>query len=452
MESNAGVWSHTLQDGLGSVRGVVSDALAVQESRLYAPYGQPFGVTGTEQTAFGFTGEWTDANELVHLRARYYAPGIGIFASLDPFEGTAQRPMSLNRYSWVEGNTPNDAVGELIFHNRYGYANGNPVNFRDPSGLFSCSKEENPNVLAACGDLDQAMQRGSQRVPVISNLEDATSDGFVQLKQLVQTARGIFGVRFQAPGSLAGVEGLIDLDDCTKQILAPLNVSLAKTDVLRSIAAMVHIVSRFAEAGIPDATGRFRSAIGDNNIQFFGQDINPDKVGVCTGFVQLEAQGNRDIQLGTGVTVATIVHELGHAFDRAVGQIPSRTMLGLRYSTGQQRFFPSGTEFPVDAPGLQANWGMFTRANPSTDQKEVWADMFMSWVLDGINTPTACDNSSRPGWNCATGTDSSFATMRLVYTGSAVRRILGFGSGASFDEDFLRNVETVSRATRRPCG
>ncbi|RMF77991.1 MAG: hypothetical protein D6737_16135 [Chloroflexi bacterium] len=53
------------------MRGVVSDALAVQESRLYAPYGQPFGVTGTSQTDFGFTGEWTDDNDLVHLRARY---------------------------------------------------------------------------------------------------------------------------------------------------------------------------------------------------------------------------------------------------------------------------------------------------------------------------------------------------------------------------------------------
>ena len=251
---------------------------------------------------------------------------------------------------------------------------------------------------------------------------------------------------------MAGVEGLIDLDDCTKEIIDPLNVSLSKTDVLRTVAAMVHIVSRFAEAGISDATGRFRTAIGDNNIQFFGQDINPEKVDVCTGFVQLEAQGNKDIQLGSGVTVATIVHELGHAFDRAAGQIPSLTLLGLRYSTGQQRFFPSGTEFPVDAPLLQENWGMLTRANPSTDQKEVWADMFMSWVLDGINIPTACDNSNNPGWNCATGTDRSFATMRLVYTGSAVRRILGFGSGASFDENFLRNVEVVSMATHSPCG
>ncbi len=55
----------------------------------------------------------TDANELVHLRARYYDPNVGVFASLDPFEGINSRPMSMNGYSWVEGNVANwtDASG-----------------------------------------------------------------------------------------------------------------------------------------------------------------------------------------------------------------------------------------------------------------------------------------------------------------------------------------------------
>ncbi len=44
---------------------------------------------------------------MLYLRARYYAPEMGVFASLDPFEGIHDRPMSLNGYSWVEGNTPN---------------------------------------------------------------------------------------------------------------------------------------------------------------------------------------------------------------------------------------------------------------------------------------------------------------------------------------------------------
>lgn len=128
---------YAIPDGLGSVRGVADDAVTTLESRSYAPYGEPFGVTGTNQTPYGFTGEYTDPTTgLVHLRARDYAPGLGTFTALDPFEGTAGRPMSLNGYSWVEGNTPNGAVGEPIFHNRYSYANANPVNLADPSGKY----------------------------------------------------------------------------------------------------------------------------------------------------------------------------------------------------------------------------------------------------------------------------------------------------------------------------
>jgi len=100
-------WTWMLQDGLGSVRSVVDDSLSVLESRLYEPYGVPFGASGTSQTVYGFTGEPVDGNELVYLRARYYAPNLGVFMGLDPFEGMSQRPMSLNGYSWVEGNVIN---------------------------------------------------------------------------------------------------------------------------------------------------------------------------------------------------------------------------------------------------------------------------------------------------------------------------------------------------------
>ncbi|MBL8160969.1 MAG: hypothetical protein JNJ61_03220 [Anaerolineae bacterium] len=107
-------WEYPLQDGLGSVRGVASNAAAVLESRNYEPFGASFGATGTSQTPYGFTGEPTDSNGLVYLRARYYSPALGVFPSRDPFEGVTDRPLSLNGYSWVEGNVPNwtDPSGE----------------------------------------------------------------------------------------------------------------------------------------------------------------------------------------------------------------------------------------------------------------------------------------------------------------------------------------------------
>ena len=106
-QDNSGDWFYPVPDGLGSVRGVADSVLAVQGMQHYVPYGTPFGQQGSLGMPFGFTGEPTDANDLVYLRARYLSPGLGVFASLDPFEGMAGRPMSLNGYMYVEGNTPN---------------------------------------------------------------------------------------------------------------------------------------------------------------------------------------------------------------------------------------------------------------------------------------------------------------------------------------------------------
>ena len=55
-------------------------------------------------------------------------------------------------YDLAQRNRPNDAVGELIFHNRYSYANGNPVNFVDPSGMCWENSSTSPGQQAQCYD------------------------------------------------------------------------------------------------------------------------------------------------------------------------------------------------------------------------------------------------------------------------------------------------------------
>lgn len=133
-KDTAGNWEHALQDGLGSVRGVVDNTAVPLESRQYEPYGVPFGITGTSQTAFGFTGEMYDGtSEQLFLRARYYRPAVGVFTALDPWAGRTNNAMSLNGYSWVEGN---------------------PILNTDPSGF--CTKrtlneaETDFNVIQRC--------------------------------------------------------------------------------------------------------------------------------------------------------------------------------------------------------------------------------------------------------------------------------------------------------------
>jgi RHS repeat-associated protein len=99
-------------DGLGSVRQLaVSDEITLTKS--YAPYGEDLYSTGSGESAFAYTGEQTDPNGLVYLRARYYSPSDGRFLSRDTWGGDMSSPQSLNRWNYVVGN---------------------PVNYTDPSG------------------------------------------------------------------------------------------------------------------------------------------------------------------------------------------------------------------------------------------------------------------------------------------------------------------------------
>ncbi len=119
-----GTWRHMIRDGLNSIRGVTDDALSILESRGYDPLGNPSEVQGTSQTPFGFTGEMTDSNGLIHLRARDYNPALGVFVSPDPLPGEIQNPVSLNSYV---------------------YALDNPTNYTDPSGM-SVEQPGSPNL------------------------------------------------------------------------------------------------------------------------------------------------------------------------------------------------------------------------------------------------------------------------------------------------------------------
>jgi RHS repeat-associated protein len=107
-KDTSGNWEWMAQDGLGSVRGVLDNAVGVLWTGSPAPYGVYFGEVGTRQSPYLFTGEYTDPTAgLVHLRARDYNPALGVFTALDPFEGETCRPMSLNGYSYAEGNSVN---------------------------------------------------------------------------------------------------------------------------------------------------------------------------------------------------------------------------------------------------------------------------------------------------------------------------------------------------------
>ena len=106
-----------LTDALGSVRQLTHESSAILLTQSYDPYGVVTYTAGTSQTEFGFTGEqYGDSTQLIYLRARYYNPTNGRFQSRDTWSGDYNRPLSLNRWMYVEGNPVNavDPSGHCI--------------------------------------------------------------------------------------------------------------------------------------------------------------------------------------------------------------------------------------------------------------------------------------------------------------------------------------------------
>jgi len=97
-------------DQLGSTRLLTDTAGIVQTTYTYEPYGNVISATGTATNPIRFAGQYQDAESgSYYLRTRYYDPSTGQFTTFDP--------------------------AELLTRHPYQYANDDPVNELDPSGL-----------------------------------------------------------------------------------------------------------------------------------------------------------------------------------------------------------------------------------------------------------------------------------------------------------------------------
>ncbi|MBN1930451.1 MAG: PASTA domain-containing protein, partial [Desulfobacterales bacterium] len=116
-QNHGGVVSYYHYDGLGSTRALTSDSEEVTDTYTFDAYGKLNSSSGITQNNYLFAGEQFDPNVgLYYLRARYYDQNTGRFFSMDPVMGDPQTPISLHRYL---------------------YANDNPVNFVDPTGMMT---------------------------------------------------------------------------------------------------------------------------------------------------------------------------------------------------------------------------------------------------------------------------------------------------------------------------
>jgi RHS repeat-associated protein len=152
-EEQPGGWAYHLSDALGSVRQLVDDAAQVTLARGYMPYGEPLWSVGSGSSAYGFTGEdWNGYIDLVFLRARYLTPALGAFPTEDTEMANVMQPSS---------------GGEYL------YANGNPVNHTDPSGLcVFCEPGDRVRIDARPDRIAHIYSKPDQNSSTVDNVFD----------------------------------------------------------------------------------------------------------------------------------------------------------------------------------------------------------------------------------------------------------------------------------------
>ncbi len=110
--SSGGTVTYLHHDQQGSTRLLTGSTGAVTGSTTFDAYGNKTGSTGTTTTPLGYDGQYTSTDTgLIYLRARVYDPATAQFLTVDPLA--------------------------LITRAPYSYAEDNPLNLGDPSGLLS---------------------------------------------------------------------------------------------------------------------------------------------------------------------------------------------------------------------------------------------------------------------------------------------------------------------------
>jgi fibro-slime domain-containing protein/RHS repeat-associated protein len=121
---------YLLYDGHGSTRALVSAAAAILERYAYDAYGNALAaasLTANPSTRLLYSGERTDQTGLQYLRGRYYDPHTGRFNRTDSFAGSPEDPTSLHRYLYAQGDPlqnvdPTGLLSSLFGTSEYGQA------------------------------------------------------------------------------------------------------------------------------------------------------------------------------------------------------------------------------------------------------------------------------------------------------------------------------------------
>jgi RHS repeat-associated protein len=124
-----GTISFYLADGLESTRLLTDPTGSVTDTYDYDGYGSLTHSSGSSENPYRFAGEHFDVvSGFYDLRARSMDPIVGRFISRDPFQGILDNPLTMHPYL---------------------YAEGDPINLRDPSGYNTLIEQSQVSTIVS---------------------------------------------------------------------------------------------------------------------------------------------------------------------------------------------------------------------------------------------------------------------------------------------------------------
>lgn len=263
VDRHSGTVEYLHTDLLGTPRLITDAAGAVAGTTTFDSFGTRTAHTGLADSAFGFTGNWSDPTTgLLYLRARDYDPVTGQFLSVDPAVERTRQP--------------------------YAYTGNNPVLLTDPTGLDAWSDFGAELGAFGLGALDGVTMGLSSAVL------SAVDPGYECFIQQHNTAFQVGSVAAQVVSAAVMIVGTAGAGTGLVVGMVAARVAI-KVAVKTAVAAARKTVTRAATAGVKtvtSATARVAARSGDDATVTLYRGLNSDHHAYADGLQGVARPGN----------------------------------------------------------------------------------------------------------------------------------------------------------------
>jgi len=264
--------------------------------------------TGSSASTYGFSGEYT-SNNLVYLRARQYAPGMGRFLTRDTWGGDANSPMSYNKWSYVGSNPVNrtDPTGRCWYPKQggginYDFSDMSPalcswfINTFQNNGITIPANATPQNWLSSVPPEHQAIIAAYTTCPFQNNTFIGAGGDIWQVVVFWTRPRWHFfnnssTVNLKVDLTLIGTGGEVvfacnnDSDECTGSYNYSVGIGLSKYDLDLKVGGEIDISNKGeVQVGAAISGGPLSVFVSPTKVSVAGTIVTWDKLGAGQQF------------------------------------------------------------------------------------------------------------------------------------------------------------------------